>query len=266
MEVEIEITLKNKLIFSEKDLENKTIEELIDNQIKLITEQREELNNVLINSSMEKIEVLNIDRKNTEEVIKYYEVRYNPLTKKLTTNVRNNSYDRQRHSIETNENITQHFDKTTIDGIELYRPYFDGFSHKIEDKQTYSSLMKSFPQIISNLSKHDFFYWLIADSSHRKDAYLVDEYTFNKLLDNDLIYDNLRIVEEVDHIFSNHDNSIKQKEILVTKAIHKLGELDLFGKEVTAIVSEEDDENYYGSLKDIYLNYIDIKFPKNGVI
>jgi hypothetical protein len=103
------------------------------------------------------------------------------------------------------------------------------------------------------------FKWVIMDSDHRKDVRIVDENTFAKLKNGETMY---TICQTCEAIFSKHPISMKPTKIKATIALHQLGDISRMEEEI-AIVTEADDENYYGNWCSGY-GFIDVAFPINS--
>jgi len=99
--------------------------------------------------------------------------------------------------------------------------------------------------------------WVINDSDHRRDVRVVSEETFNSIKDNKTSYN---FVYNINHLWSKHPVSFQMTRVMATEAFHNMGNISRKASSV-AIVSESDDDNFYGHWADGY-GFIDVRFPK----
>jgi len=107
------------------------------------------------------------------------------------------------------------------------------------------------------------FNWVINNSSHRKDVRIVNEETYNMIVNDEMLCD-IMLCKKIDHIFTKHTESYDSFYIHVDIASHKLGDVSRIGGSY-AIVSEGDADFYYGKWVTSY-GLIDVQFPKTQAV
>jgi len=185
--------------------------------------------------------------------MKYYEVRKNK--NKVYLNEESIYNDRLDNNLiyDGDFPILDYF-KLDID--EFYTVQF----HKRDYSVTNENLVNAgFDFEFKNKTMKERFDWVLTDSDHRKDVRVINEIFYNKLKNGDTHYN---ICETCDAIFSEHPISMKRTGIFATKAIHKLGDISRDDGDY-AIVTEADDENYYGQWLSGY-GFVDVQFPKKS--